>query len=63
MTLENLVLEQLKRDGYWFDIGQLHKETLKALARLIRKGKVKKEIKLWPWITSGIIKKTFYQAI
>ena len=63
MMLDELILEQLKRDGYWFDIGQLRRqpETLKALTRLTRKGLVIKSRAIWPWITHGTIKKTMYQ--
>ena len=63
MKLETLVFKQLVRDKYWFDIGQIHLETKKALNRLIKQGLVSKEKAYWPWITSGISQKTLYRPI
>lgn len=62
MKGDELVLEQLKRDGHWFDIGQIRNpETNKALTRLVRKGFITKSRAIWPWISHGTVEKTIYR--
>ena len=53
----NIVRQQLKENGYVWDLGQLDQETLEFFDRMIYNGELLKNKEYW----NGIIKKTIYR--
>lgn len=56
MPLE-IAKKAIDEKGFIFDIGQLNKETKRALLKDENIGRCKA---LWPWIDAGFCKKTIY---
>ena len=53
----NIVRQQLKENGYVWDLGQLDQKTLEFFDRMIYNGELLKNKEYW----NGIIKKTIYR--
>ena len=57
-----VALGEIEATGYLFDIGQLSPATVCALNQMVNRGELTKIKALWPYITTGIRKKTLYMA-
>ena len=45
-----------------FDLGQLSRDTKKELDKLVKAGQLRKTKALWPWVSHGTCKKTYYYS-
>lgn len=59
MTLSDVKIAISEGCIIW-NIGQLDKETQKWLSREVKKGNIVRNFGLWPFIHSGLTKKTYY---
>lgn len=56
-------MSTIEARGYLFDIGQFAKETKIFLWRMVKMGRLRKAVALWPWFVSGTAMKTVYCAV
>lgn len=54
------ILGSLNTGDVVYDIGQIDKETKRALDKMVRGGEVVRTKALWPWFDAGMARKTAY---
>lgn len=59
MNYDNAI-QVLKSGDYIFSIGQFDKQTLVRLNDASKRGEICKATAMWPYVSSGYIKKTIY---
>lgn len=59
MNYENAI-KVLESGDYLFSIGQFDKQTLVRLNNASKRGEICKAKAIWPYVSSGYIKKTIY---
>lgn len=53
----NVIIQQLKKNGYVWDLGQLDKETLSFLNKMLYNGELTRTKEYW----NGILEKIIYR--